>query len=168
MLLAIIVPLSVVGTQFGLSYAGLGDASELSDINDYFEARQGHNLDGGSSVDIAGMSVPLRLFTYVFRPLLFEANGILGLVVSIENLALLLLVLVAFFRKKGTRSNLSRFTVMFYFIFIMISWFVLANTTANLGIAIRQKSMFLPMLVVLLFSMWRGKPNSSSYRELKT
>lgn len=155
-LLAITIPLSIVGVQFGLSYAGLGDASSFSDINDYFEARQGYNLGGGSSVDIAGMSIPMRLFTYMFRPLLFDANGLLGLVVSVENLTLLMLFITALFRKKRTPSDLGSFAFMFYLIFAMTSWFVLANTTANLGIAIRQKTMFVPMLVVLFFSMWKG------------
>ncbi|MBQ08122.1 MAG: hypothetical protein CMN11_16565 [Roseobacter sp.] len=167
-LLAIAIPLCIVGAQFGLTYAGLGDASGFSDINDYFETRQGHNLDGGSSVDIAGMSVPMRLFTYMFRPLIFDANGILGLVVSIENLVFFMLFLAVLFRKNRTRSDLGRFAFMFYLIFAMASWFVLANTTANLGIAIRQKTMFLPMLVVLLFSMWKGVSKQSANKEART
>lgn len=154
--LAIAVPLSVVAVQFGLSYAGLGDASGSADIIEYFKTRQGHNLGGGSSVDIAGMSVPMRLFTYMFRPLFFDANGIMGLVVSLENLMLLMLLLAAVFRTKRTKSDLGRFAFMFYLIFALASWFILANTTANLGIAIRQKIMFLPMLIVLLFSLWKG------------
>ena len=167
-LLSIAIPLSVVGTQFGLSYAGLGEASDLSDVNAYFETRQGHNLGGGSSVDIAGMPVPLRLFTYLFRPLVFDANGIMGLIVSFENLALLALFLMVIFKRKRSRSGLSRFSVIFYFTFTVISWFILANTTANLGIAVRQKSMFLPMLVVLLFSMCQRNPTKSTGNGLRT
>lgn len=167
-ILAISIPLSIISAQFGLNYAGLGDASGFADINAYFATRQGHNLGGGSSVDIAGMSVPMRLFTYMFRPLIFDADGIMGIVVSVENLALLMLFFAALFRMKRTRSDLSRFAFMFYLIFAMASWFVLANTTANLGIAIRQKTMFLPMLVVLLFSMWKGASKQSTHKEAGT
>jgi hypothetical protein len=161
-LLLVFVPLSVIVVQFGLSYAGLGDARGVVDVNEYFEARQGHNLGGGSSVDIAGMSVPVRIFTYMFRPLIFDANGILGLVVSLENMMLLLLLLATVFRTKRNGSNLGRFAFMFYLIFVAIALFILANTTANLGIAIRQKIMFLPMFVVLLFSFWRGSPKQAN------
>ena len=34
----------------------------------------------------------------------------------------------------------------------MITWLSLANTTANMGIAIRQKTMFSPMLLMLMLS----------------
>jgi len=155
-LLIVAIPVSLIAVQFGLNYAGLGDASDLSDVGDYFEVRQGHNLGGGSSLDIAGMSLPLRLFTYLFRPLMFDAAGILGLVVSIENLILLFLTVGVVFRKKRTKSVLGRFEIVFFLTFVLISWFILANTTANLGIAIRQKTMFLPMLIVLLLSFWQG------------
>ncbi|MCK0097478.1 hypothetical protein MWU60_18015 [Yoonia sp. F2084L] len=157
-LLAVAVPLSAFGVQFALSYVGLGEASNLSAINDLFETRQGYNLGGGSSVDIAAMSVPMRMFTYLFRPLLFDAGGILGLVVSLENLLLLGLLLAVILRKRRTRSALGRFEFVFFLLFVLASWFVLANSTANLGIAIRQKTMFLPMLIVLLFSLWQDRP----------
>ncbi|OWL86390.1 hypothetical protein [Halopseudomonas aestusnigri] len=165
LLLLAAIPLSVAGVQFGLSYAGLGDATGVADITNYFEERQGYNLEGGSSVDIAGMSPPMRLFTYLFRPLFFDANSLLSFAVSLENLLLLLLFLVVAFRLKRTRSNLNRFAFAFYIFFVLGAWFVLANTTANLGIAIRQKTMFLPMLIVLLFSIWRGGSNHSRNSE---
>jgi hypothetical protein len=37
-------------------------------------------------------------------------------------------------------------------LFALASLFVLANTTANLGIAVRQKWMFLLILFILIFS----------------
>lgn len=155
-LLVVAVPISFFGVQFGLDYVGLGNADSYDDVNDYFESRQGYNLGGGSSVDIAAMSVPMRLFTYALRPLFFDANGALALVVSLENLILLFLILAVVFRRKRTKSSLNNFAFMFYLIFTASALFVLANTTANLGIAIRQKLMFMPMLIVLLFSFWKG------------
>lgn len=144
---------AVPGVVFVLQFVGLGDATSAIDIDEYFTVRQGHNLAGGSSVDIAAMSVPVRLLTYMFRPLFFDAGGLLGLVVSFENSLLFLLVVMAFaLRLRGRRSQLDMFSFMFYLIFTCVALFVLANTTANLGIAIRQKWMFLPMLLVLACS----------------
>jgi len=157
-LLILVVPLSVLSVQFGLEYAGVGDAADLNDIGDYFEERQGHNMAGGGSVDISGMSVPLRLFTYLFRPLLFDASGLMGLIISFENIFLLLILLASMISLLLKKSSLGRFEMMFFVVFSFISWFVLANTTANLGISIRQKWMFLPMLLVLAFSYLSGPP----------
>lgn len=157
-ILALSVPVSILAVQFGLQYAGLGDVSGMNDVADYFDQRQDYNLEGGSSVDISGMSVPLRLLTYLFRPLFFDANGILGLFVSFENLFLLLIFSAATFKLKSTRSTLERFEITFFLLFSVASWFVLANTTANVGIAIRQKWMFLPMLLVLAFSYLSRRP----------
>jgi len=167
-LLIAALPVSLIAVQFGLVYAGLGDANNLSDVNDYFESRQGSNLGGGSSVDIAGMPVPIRMFTYLFRPLIFDAHGALGLIVSIENLALLALFFAVIFRTKRTKSTLGRFEFFFYLTFVLISWFILSNSTANLGIAIRQKIMFLPMLVVVLFSIWQGKSKQPAGKARKS
>jgi hypothetical protein len=140
----------VFGVGFGLQFAGLGYAEDISDVTAYFEFRQGHNLDGGSSVDIASMSVPIRMITYAFRPLFFHANGLLGLIVSFENLFQASLIFCAtYLIMRGKKSQLSRFALLFFTSFTIISWFVLANTTANLGIATRQKWMFLPMLLVI-------------------
>lgn len=156
-LTAIATPATIAGVVFGLQYAGLGDASGISDVAEYFEMRQGHNLGGGSSVDIAGMSVPMRLITYLFRPLFFDAPGLMGLVVSFENLIILILFLVFTSRLFTGKSQLSAFSRTFFTLFVIVSLFVLANTTANLGIAVRQKWMFLPMLFVLMFS-YMGNP----------
>jgi hypothetical protein len=160
-LTAIAIPSTIAGVVFGLQYAGLGDASGVADVAEYFETRQGYNLGGGSSVEIAGMSVPMRLISYLFRPLFFDASGLLEVVVSFENLILLILFLVFTSRLFTKRSHLSAFSKSFFILFVIVSLFVLANTTANLGIAVRQKNMFLPMLFVLMFSYFgnrRGRP----------
>ncbi len=153
LLLALAIPATVLGFGFGLEYAGLGQAEGLSDVGKYFETRQGLNLEGGSSVDIASMSVPMRMMTYVFRPFFFDAEGIFGLVVSFENFFLSCLILGSTFTilKRG-KSKIDSFAFLFFLSFTIVSWFILANTTANLGIAIRQKWMFLPMLLLLAIS----------------
>lgn len=152
-LLALMIPTAFAGVGFGLEYAGLEDASSIADVNNYFELRQGYNLGGGSSVDIASMSVPMRLVTYLFRPFFFDAGGMLGLVISVENTLLAAVILYAItMRLGGRRSQLDLFPFIFFVVFSTVSWLVLANTTANLGIAIRQKWMFLPMMLVLAYS----------------
>lgn len=153
-LVVVTIPAAIIGGAFGAQYAGLGDATGVEDVEAYFQTRQSHNLGGGSSVDIASMSILGRMMSYLFRPLFFDASSLLGLVVSVENLCLVVLFgYAAGVRCLGRRSRLDSLALVFFLVYTASSWFVLANTTANLGIAIRQKWMFMPMLFAIAFSL---------------
>ncbi len=144
----IVIPLA-------MEYAGLGDAQNAADIETYIEQRQGHNLEGGSSVDISSMSLPVQLFTYLFRPLPFEANSIFALAASVDNIILLFLFVlgvISIFKKTKPLVESNR---AFLWLYAIIVLFILATTTANLGIAMRQKWMFAPILIFLLISVIR-------------
>lgn len=145
---AVLVPL-------GLNYAGVGENATSSDVMTYIEGREGQNLQGGSSVDIANMSFPMKLYTYLFRPMPFEANSIFSLLASVDNIILLFLF-IAGIRAALKKKLPSRFTEhnrMFLWIYSFLVWIILALTTANLGIAMRQKWMFAPMLIFLFISL---------------
>jgi hypothetical protein len=167
MLILLLSPAAVAAVLFGLEYAGLGDAKNTGDVAEYFENRQGQNMEGSSSVDIAGMSIPMRLFTYTFRPLILDAEGILGFAVSLENAVILAMFLVFLGRLFSHRSTLPRFASGFYIIYVVVASFVLANTTANLGIAIRQKWMFLPMLILLMVALMGADKARRSSRTVR-
>lgn len=153
MLVIVMFPLAAFAVVTGAKFVGLGDVAGLNEVEDFVERRQQLNRGGGSSVDISAMSLPLRLFTYLFRPLFFDGMGLLGLVISFENLFILILVIAAVVGKiRKKNSVLNRFAVTFFVLFVGIAWVLLANVTANLGIAVRQKWMFMPMLMLLVFS----------------
>lgn len=146
----VVLPAAIWSTDLALEYVGLGESQGIGEFTEYIESRQHHNLGGGSSVEIANMSLPMRVLTYTFRPLFFDAPGLSGIVISFENLFLVVVFLWALSaRLRGGSLNIPGFAVSFYVIFGVISWVLLANTTANLGIAIRQKWMFLPMLLLV-------------------
>ena len=149
---AVALPFSASVIVVALGYLGLGEDISVDQLTTYMEQRQSYNLEGGSSIDIAQASVPARIFTYLFRPLFFETYGMFGFVVSIENLILLGAFVAFCLNLIWRRSCLSRFQRVFCFLYIATSWLVLANVTANLGIAIRQKTMFTPMLLLLMLS----------------
>ena len=145
---AVLVPL-------GLNYAGVGENASSSDVMSYIEGREGQNLQGGSSVDIANMSFPMKLFTYLFRPMPFEANSIFALLASVDNIILLFLFIAGIRAtlKKKLPAQFAEHNRMFLWIYCFLVWIILALTTANLGIAMRQKWMFAPMLIFLLISL---------------
>lgn len=106
-----------------------------------------------SGVDINSYSLPMQLFTFLYRPLFFDATGMLAIIVSFENI-FLLLVTIRFVIKGGIlyvwRGDFLIKTAFLSFITISIA---LAQISGNLGIAIRQKSqiMMLFLFVILCF-----------------
>src|SRR5690606_37827141 len=81
---AILVP-------FAVDYAGLKGGLSGEELSSYIEQRQSVNREGGGGIDIARMSFPMQLFTYLFRPLPFEAFNLFALAASLDNVMLLTL-----------------------------------------------------------------------------
>lgn len=103
-----------------------------------------------SGVDIQSYSVPYQLFTFWFRPLFFDAPGILGLFVSIENLIYLLIILN--FVRLDFLSFLWKgdYLVKTTFLTFVLASYPLAQVAGNLGLAIRQKAMVMILLFFLI------------------
>lgn len=106
-----------------------------------------------SGVDITNYSLPLQVFTFLFRPLFFDAPGFLGIVVSVENVFYLLFTL-NLFKISGLKFMLKgNFLVKSAFLSFITVSIALAQISGNLGLAIRQKSqvMILFLFVILMF-----------------
>lgn len=145
---------------FVQQYAGLEDAS-LDGVSDYVDQRQGYNQGGGSSLDIASMSYPMQMFTYIFRPLPFEAHSMVALVTSIENTILLLLFIYILLKSRFNYKPFFKNKNLWLFMYVFLTCTILALTTANLGIATRQKWMFMPILIYLLvYSFYQYRTNN--------
>ncbi|WP_199748548.1 hypothetical protein [Candidimonas sp. SYP-B2681] len=138
---------------FALNYAGVGEGAGAEDLASYVEQRQSVNTQGGSSIDISSMSLPMQLYSYLFRPLPFEAGSIFALAASADNLLLLFLIVAGSFKMLKRNKQVSDTNRTFLWIYSLLSWLVLAMTTANLGISVRQKWMFAPMLILLFISV---------------
>jgi hypothetical protein len=155
---------------FVATYAGFADGFSLEALDAFVEGRQGVNLDGGSSIPLDQMSLPSKVFAYLYRPLFFDAHNVVALVGSLENAALLLLTLIGIAGLlRGGRAQTSN--TWFLFVFAAGTALVFALTTANLGIAMRQKWMLLPALLVLLVALQkqrRSAPVSRTARHKKT
>lgn len=151
----IAIAASAAMVPMGLNYAGVGEDAGAVELIEYIEGRQSHNLTGGGAVDIAGMSPPVQLFTYLFRPTLIEVRDFFSLAAALDNLILLGLFVWGGLSliRKPLPYHLKRHNRMFLWIYSSAAWTILAMTTANLGIALRQKWMFAPMLIFLLISV---------------
>ena len=152
---AVAVGASAMLVPLGLNYAGVGGQAEAGDLIEYIESRQGENLSGGSSVDIASMNIFMKLFTYMFRPMFFDANGAAGLAASLDNIVILALFLIGGWSIVRLRMpvRFNDHNRVFLWVYSGLAWLILASVTANLGIALRQKWMFVPMLAFLFISV---------------
>lgn len=147
---------------FALRYAGVGEVVDVESLANYIDKRQSYNTEGGGGVDIASMSLPMQLFTYLFRPVLFEARSVFALAASLDNLILLgLFVIGGIALLRGRKTGLGE-NRTFMWAYALGAWLILAMTTANLGIALRQKWMFAPMLIFLFISVIGRRRDPSS------
>lgn len=147
------IGLAAVMIPFALNYAGLTGTTDIDSLMSYVELRQSHNQQGGGSVNIAEMSFPMQLFTYLFRPLPFEVSSPFQLAAALDNTVLLFLFAVGGTAMlKGRKSPVPDSRV-FLWVYALAAWVVLSLTTANLGISVRQKWMFAPVLIYLLISV---------------
>ena len=133
---------------FTMQYIGADTLSSLDDLQGAISTRQSYNQEGGLGIDITTMSPPLQIFAYLFLPL-FEVPGILGTLASIENLALLLFFLFFLGPNLATLLKTTKFEVRAHVLFACVATIVLATTTANLGISLRQKYMIFPSFFAL-------------------
>lgn len=146
-----------------LRYAGLEANPNSNDVASYIEQRQQYNQEGGGGIDISSMSLPMQLVTYLFRPLPFEASSIFSLAGSIDNLVLLFLFLAGSWQILKRRKQVATANRTFLWLYSLFVWIILAVNTANLGISMRQKWMFTPMLI-FLFITAMGKPRRAAQR----
>jgi hypothetical protein len=133
-----------------LSITGLDDESILESD---FSERADRLTKATSGIDIANYSLPEKMFAFWFRPLFFDAPGMLGLVVSFENL--FYLFAFGYLLQPKAISFLFRgdaITKTCLLTFLGVS-LALAQISGNLGLAMRQKSqvMILMMFVILKF-----------------
>jgi len=143
---------AIFAVQFAMSVIGLDGSSQFDGFNDFIDYRQSVNTQGGSSVDISDMILPMQMFYYAFMPFFTGAGGLLGLVASIENSFLMMIVVVSLLGLIRRPSTLQAQVKWFYLFFAFVLWVVFAMTTANVGIALRQKWMFMPILLMFCLS----------------
>lgn len=129
---------------------------DSENVLESFEAVSSHRAaelsKAGSGVDTTNYPLILKLFTFWFRPLFFDAPGALGLFVSLENLLYVVLAVKLFDKKFIKYLIRSSAIVKASVIIFLASSIALSTTMANLGIIIRQKSMVMYFFFFLILS----------------
>jgi hypothetical protein len=148
----------VVTTQGGLVDFQLSDVSTRALL-------QQKRLSSGTSFPIlsSNPNVSLLLLPYGFimnltMPLFIFARNISGMIASVEN-AFLVWLLYYFWKQrrifKMIKLRFAPVGLMFFFFLVGMAFLSLCNT--NLGLATRQKTMYLPAFLVVVMLVWLYK-----------
>lgn len=135
-----------------LSFVGLDQENLLDSFTEFADTRAFELAKANSGIDTSQYPLILKLLTFWFRPLFFDAPSFIGIVVSFENLLYLFLTLKLINRRflgflKAAPALVKTSAVIF-----LATSFALSGTLSNLGIIIRQKSMVMYFLLFLILA----------------
>ena len=168
-LAALIDPRTSTGAKFGLLALALAalvpilgtvedtftvDVTSAESVGEFLQHQSNvtANIEGGSQM--VGASLPVKMLSLLFRPFFFDASGAFGLIASLENL-LLLIIVVLILRNFRSAAQIVRrvFFVRFGLIFSAVLILMLSLVYYNVGLGLRQKVMFMPGLLTLFVAL---------------
>lgn len=129
----------------------IDDLSNIDEVVNTAEKYSTYNQDGGSSVDLADANLVVKIISYLFRPFFIDAHNAMALFSSFDNIIWVITIGYLFFnyrlfiKQKLFKSELLSLLLPFILILVILSF-----TLNNLGIAVRQKTMLFPFLILML------------------
>lgn len=105
-----------------------------------------------SAIDVSAYPFPLKVLTFWFRPLFFDARNINGLIASLENLVLVIIFIKAMRSNPLKAFKAAPFVIKGLVLFLIVGTLAFSQSLGNVGIMIRMRNMFLPGLII--FMMW--------------
>ena len=143
-----IINLSGIGLEINKNILFFLDPNFYYKLDYHIVRRQNlPDYDGSGFINLTNMLFPSHIFTYLFRPLPFEAKSIFSLVSSIENLFLIVFFIYTFFNFKTFKIFGKKYYLyLFFFIFALIP---LSFLTPNFGISARQKWIILIPIILI-------------------
>lgn len=144
-----------------MQFARIEEAS-LESFDKFSETKAAllSKASAGSAVDISSYPFPLKVFTFLFRPLFFDINGIPSVLASFENLLLLVLSYTVLRNKPVQTFKNAPFVIQGMIYFLIIGTLAFSQSLGNVGIMIRMRNMFLPGLLIFIFwhfSYWHSQ-----------
>ena len=127
------------------------DLTDADSISTFLEARDSVSQSAsGGNMAVTG-SFGVRLFSLLMRPFFIDAEDVFGYIASVENAFLLLIFITLAARFKTVVSLFRRTSFVRYAICFTIGiTIVLALAYYNVGLGLRQRTMFLPGLLCIM------------------
>jgi len=154
------VPFSMVAAVGAVAVANMMQAAfdisafDPDDVTDFLASKQEYGASSALAAGVGDLPYPLRILTLLFRPLFFDASGMMGIIVSVENAVILGMSAWIIYDartvwKLFTKVTLFRFCTLFSLILILLlSWI-----NYNVGLGLRQKMMAMPAILVLFVTL---------------
>jgi len=101
-----------------------------------------------TGVDISNYNQAMKLFTFIFRPLFFDAPNFMGIITSFEDVIYLFLAIQIILIGFAQIHRWNGFIIIGFFSFLIAS-LALAQVSGNLGIALRQKAQIMPLFFMV-------------------
>lgn len=163
MTLPIIGAIVLASLGYVQEYTGLEDAS-IEGVTDYYDSRSDLNMDGGSSINTSNMPLLIKMFSYIFRPFPFEAHSLIAFIASIENSILFLTFIYITYKARRYFNLIVKSENLWLLLYTIITWIMLSYGLKNLGIAARQKWMFMPVIIYLLLNIYSNYKRERLYK----
>ncbi|REG91530.1 hypothetical protein C8N25_104144 [Algoriphagus antarcticus] len=138
-------------------YLGYDPNNLVDSFEEESALNSGRLQSAGSGVDMGSYSMPMKLFTFWFRPLFIDSPNLLGIAISFENALYIYMFSKVIHKDFLTYIKIAPAMVkMSAVVFISIS-ISMTFVMSNLGIIIRQKSqiMYFMLFVVVAFMDWQ-------------
>jgi len=130
---------------FEVSFSAV--AQSLSEMQHRF-------ADTNHGLDLREMSISSRYFTFLFRPMPGDSQNILGYSLMAQNIFMLILLIVTFFRWVRAIQFPNKAWGLMAFLYFSIGTFIFSQALSNLGLIDREKAMFMPILFVGILAVW--------------
>ena len=139
-----------------LNYFGIDNINEL---NTFFDKRANINQSGSIEYNQNEYPLFLSMISYLIRPSIFDINGPLALFAALENTIISFLIFMTILYiikgKRLPKNSPTSFTLLLTYFSICLV--LLSSTTSNLGIAIRQKWMLMPIFIYIMITILSKK-----------
>ena len=135
-----------------LAFVGLDQENLFDSFTEFSDTRAFELAKANSGIDTSNYPLILKLLTFWFRPIFFDAPSFIGIVVSFENLLYVFLTLKLIDRKFFAFMRSAPALVKTSAVTFLATSYALSGTLSNLGIIIRQKSMVMYFLLFLILA----------------
>lgn len=156
--LVLMVLLAAFGVTQGAKALHI-QALSLTSVQNELEATQASTAQGGSkfssNVSLSPLHLPQDVMTVLLRPFPWEVQSTNQILASLEGIALVGFI---FLRRKSLALSLRRLRqepFLFYCWTLTFLYVLLFQAFGNFGLLVRQRSIVLPALYVLLSLDWR-------------
>ena len=145
------------------------NVASAESLGEFFSRQSGVGERVGGTTTVVTSSYPFKLFSLLCRPFFIDAQGIFGLVASVENIFILVMI-GTILRRLPETLGLARqvFFLRFALMFGIVLTLLLALVYYNVGLGLRQKMMIMPALITFYAALTavrstRERPASLGY-----